>query len=121
MSNADDPVDLSPSCQILMRIIKKPPDSKTIEDLHQRLRVKNKKKAHEKITPCCAQHIVNSSDVLSSRGLRDPAEINRDSFLQNYRSARGQDFDHRKLMSSKKHRLPVVWQNLESKRLGCFH
>ena len=51
MSNAADPVDLSCAYEILMRILKKPPDSKTIEDLHQRLRVKNKKKAHERLTP----------------------------------------------------------------------
>lgn len=106
MSNAADPVDLSCAYEILMRILKKPPDSKTIEDLHQRLRVKNKKKAHERLTPSCAQLIVNSSDVISLRGIHHPAHMTRENFLQHYRSSCGSSFDHRRLMHSKKHHMP---------------
>ena len=92
--------------EILTRIIKKPPDSKTIEDLHQRLKLKNEKEAHEKLTPSCAQHIVSSSDVISLTGIHKTGQESRDDFLLNSRSVRGSDFDYKKLMYSQKHRLP---------------
>ena len=50
----DHQVGLEPALDILMCIIQKPPDSKAVEDLHQRLRMKTKDRANE--LPTCGEH-----------------------------------------------------------------
>ena len=91
------------------------PDSKTIEDLHQRLRMKTKDRANEKITPTCCQHVVNTSDVIDSRYVGHPAAINRYSFFNFFKKAKPSEF-HRKLMLSKKHKLPKLFGRILSSK-----
>ena len=71
-SHDDNQVDLEPALDILKCIIQKPPDTKAVEDLHQRLRMKTKDRANEKITPTCCQHVVNTSNVIDSRHVGHP-------------------------------------------------
>ena len=110
-----DHVDLEPALDILMCIIQKLPDSKTIEDLHQRLRVKTKDRANEKITPTCCQHVVNTSDVIDSRYVGHPAAINRYSFFNYFKKTKSSVFS-KKMMLSKKHKLPKLFGRIMSSK-----
>ena len=78
---SDERVDLEPAHDILLCIIQKPSDSKAIEDLHQRLRMKTKDRANERIIPNCCQHVVKTRDVIDSLRVGHPAAINRYSFF----------------------------------------
>ena len=89
---------------MLKSMIQKIPDSKIIEDLHQRLRVKTKKRAMEKVTLGCCQHMVNTSKVIESRGVKNPSVINRYVFFNRIRSIKSQ-FNARKVMRSRMHKL----------------
>lgn len=110
-----DHVDLEPALDILMCIIQKLPDSKAIEDLHQRLRTKTKDRANEKITPTCCQHVVNTSDVIDSRYVGHPAAINRYSFFNGFKKAKSSEFN-KKMMLSKKHKLPKLFGRILSSK-----
>ena len=111
----DHQVDLEPALDILMCIIQKPPDSKAVEDLHQRLRMKTKDRANEKITPTCCQHVVNTSNILDSRHVGHPAAINRYSFFNFFKKTKSSEFG-RKLMLSKRHKLPKMFGRIMSSK-----
>ena len=85
------------------------PDSKAIEDLHQRIPMKTKDRANEKITPSCCQHVVNTSDVIDSRFVGHPAAVNRYSFLDFFKKKKASEFDAKKLRLGNKHKLPKLF------------
>ena len=67
--------------QILSTMLKTLPDSKIIEDLHQKVRLAQKMRAsHEKMKVQSIQHLINSSPVLSSRELNHPVALTKEFF-----------------------------------------
>ena len=92
--------------QILSIMLKTLPDSKIIEDLHQKVRLAQKMRAsHEKMKVQSIQHLINSSPVLSSRELNHPVALTKEFFLNNLRGTK-RDFNCRVKSYGRRHKLP---------------
>lgn len=102
---------------ILQTMVQTLPDSKIIEDLHQKVRLAQKMRAsHEKMRVQSIQHLINTSPVLSSRGLNHPVALTKEFFLNNIRGTK-RDFQCRTKSYGRRHKLPQSYgQMLDSKK-----
>nr|MBC8517439.1 hypothetical protein [Euryarchaeota archaeon] len=60
------------------------PDNKCVEDLHLGPKTDSKSKVNRKMRTARIQDQIMNSKALSSRGIHDAAEINRETFLAEY-------------------------------------
>ena len=99
---------------ILRCILLKYPDTKSVEDLHQRVRGKQNSRSNNKMTLGCLQHIVNFSNIIDARGgqVRHPAAVSQEVFLQHYRQTKATLFNERKMMLAKTHKLPKMFSTM---------
>ena len=100
--------NVSEDChRLLQSLLVKLPDSKLIEDLHQRLRSKQRFAGahHEKVKLSSMQHVQNFSDVLNSRDVNYPS-VDEATFKRKFRVTHAKLFLEKRDMVSKKHKLP---------------
>ena len=103
--------------KILQTMLVTLPDSKIIEDLHQKVRLAQKMtSAHEKMKVSSIQHLINTSPVLRSRELNHPVKLSKEFFLDNIRGTK-RDFQCRVKSYGRRHKLPRLYgQMLDPKK-----
>eukprot|EP00438_Fugacium_kawagutii_P029590 Skav213422 [mRNA] locus=scaffold38:257004:267612:+ [translate_table: standard] len=102
--------------ETLKSILGNLPDAKVVEDVHQRLRVSQKKHSNDVMTRAKIQMIVNQSGVLEARGVKHVGKITKDSFIAQWPVTRA-TFEGKSLMNlkSKTHKLPKLMSKMLSK------
>ena len=91
--------------QILRGMVEVVPDSKVIEDIHQRLRVLARSRPNERVSDACIQQTVNQCNVLDARNVKHDVSINRETFLSKLRTTRS-SYNSKKLSNPRDHKLP---------------
>ena len=89
------------------------PDSKCIEDCHQVVRVARRNRRSEKVTLPVVQYLIQTSKVLSQRGLPHGAQVTYDAFPERFR---GQKPLPKTEYLASKHKLDKVFGNIMGKR-----
>lgn len=110
----DDP-RASGAIRMLGCMLKRLPDSKLIEDYHQRLKAKQRYGAHhQKRRLSSFQHIQNFSDeLLAARDVVHPT-ITEGIFRTKYRQTNSKSFSEAKHMNSRRHKLAKDFQAIMS-------
>ena len=97
---------------MLSCMLQKFPDTKCVEDLHQRVRGKQNSRSNNQMTLGCLQNIVNFSEILESRSVKHPAMVTKETFRQYYRGTKASQFKEKKMMVAKKHKLPKIFSKM---------
>lgn len=97
---------------MLRSMLEKIPDSKTIEDLHQKVRGKQNARSNDKVSLGCLQWIINFSKIIEQRSVLHPAAVTKQVFRQYYRQTDTKSYKEKKLMKAKGHKLPKVFSRL---------
>lgn len=102
--------------QTLQAILGNLPDAKVVEDVHQRLRVSQKKHSNDAMTRAKIQMIVNQSGVLEERGMKHVGKINKELFIAQWPSTKTTS-QTKQLMNlkSKTHKLPKLMSKMLAK------
>ena len=113
--------------EILRVLVQKLPDTKCIEDLHQRIRSKQNSRSNDKLSLGCLQNIVIFSNIIEQRKLKHPAALSKQVFRQQYRSTKARNYNEKKMMRAKGHKLPkrfsrlmdpkIAWQSVTESNL----
>ena len=104
--------DTDGAMDMLRSMLEKIPDSKTIEDLHQKVRGKQNARSNDKVSLGCLQWIINFSKVIEQRHVLHPAAVSKQAFRQYYRQTDTKSYNEKKLMKSKGHKLPKLFSRL---------
>lgn len=114
--------------EILRVLLQKLPDTKCIEDLHQRIRSKQNYRSNDKLSLGCLQNIVIFSNIIEQRKLKHPAALSKQVFRQQYRPTKARNYNEKKMMRAKGHKLPkrfsrlmdpkIAWQSVTESNLG---
>ena len=97
---------------LLRCMVEKLPDTKTVEDLHQRVRMKQNSRSNDRMTLGCLQHIVNFSNIIDQRDVLHPAAISKQTFRQHYRRTKVASFKEKAMMRAKSHKLPKLFSRM---------
>lgn len=76
---------MSDAYSILECMLKIMPDSKVIEDLHGCVKKDALANSSRRQSPKQVQHVITNSNILESRGVKHPAQVDKSSFLQRWR------------------------------------
>ena len=77
--------------QLLMTVLKRLPDTKVVEDIHQRLRTAANGNANARLGLREVQSLVESSGVLESRKICHPARLDRATFKSRWKGTKARN------------------------------
>lgn len=97
---------------LLRCMLERLPDTKCIEDLHQRVRGKQNSRSNSKMTLGCLQNIVIFSNIIDQRHVLHPAAISKETFRQHYRQTKANAFKEKQMMKAKGHKLPQLFSRM---------
>ena len=97
--------------EILLSLLVRLPDSKLVEDLHQRLRTEAKANAQQSLQPRELQGLVQTSNALESRDIGHPARLTKDIFLRGWKTTVS-DYNFKKSFDSGTVKLPEFFAQL---------
>ena len=97
--------------EILLSLLVRLPDSKLVEDLHQRLRTEAKANAQQSLQPRELQGLVQTSNALESRDIGHPARLTKDIFLKGWKTTTS-DYNFKKSFDSGTVKLPEFFAQL---------
>ena len=117
-----------PAQQILFSMLRTVPDSKVIEDVHQRLRSSQKARPNDRMSWSCVQQVCNHCNVLDSREIRHGPRMSKEVFIESLRSTRA-NFNAKRLRNPRSHEsqdFENVWQDYEAQEMAssdrsCSH
>ncbi len=94
------------------------PDNKSVEDVHQPLRLDSKANMNRKLRANRIDSIIENSGVLEKRGVRNPAKVDKETFCRQFRTKRSMPLSH--IHDCKSHKLPKHWsRTLHPNKAWC--
>ena len=96
---------------ILKTLLIRLPDSKLVEDLHQRLRTEAKANAQQSLRPRELQGLIQTSNALESRNILHPARLTRDAFMEQWKTTNA-DYNFKKSFDSGTVKLPEFFSRM---------
>lgn len=96
---------------ILKALLIRLPDSKLVEDLHQRLRTEAKANAQQSLRPRELQGLIQTSNALESRNILHPARLTRDAFMEQWKTTNA-DYNFKKSFDSGTVKLPEFFSRM---------
>ena len=97
--------------EILQTLLIRLPDSKLVEDLHQRLRTEAKANAQQSLRPRELQGLIQTSNALESRNILHPARLTRDVFMEQWKTTKT-DYNFKKSFDSGTVKLPEFFSRM---------
>ena len=106
--------DSRPGMHILVGLLRTLPDSKLVEDLHGVVRVQRNTQKNKKQSVHQIQQLVTQANVLTERGIRHPAAVDRDCFLQSFK--RTKDHKRKRRYFARTKSLPQRWSMIMERK-----
>ena len=110
-----------PAVQMLRSMVFSVPDSKLIEDVHQRLRNAQKARPNDRMTPACVQQICNHCNVLDSRKIRHGPVITRKGFFGKPSRNKSPFPASQAWQTAQSQTSCETWSHHEEPNLACSH
>ena len=99
-----------PAIHVLKAVLSNLPDSKIVEDIHNKIRTDSRLNKNSKQTDEHIQDITVCSGVFETRRIEHRAEVNKEAFLKDF--PRTQARKMKSITRSKTHKLPAVWSQI---------
>ena len=99
-----------PAIHVLKAVLSNLPDSKIVEDIHNKIRTDSRLNKNSKQTDEHIQDITACSGVFETRRIEHPAEVNKEAFLKDF--PRTQARKMKSITRSRHHKLPAVWSQI---------
>ena len=96
---------------VLKTLLFRMPDSKVVEDIHQRLRNEASANANRRLLPRELQGLVQTGGQLESRGINHPARLTKEAFLESWKTTPS-DYSFKTSLDSGAARLPKFFARM---------
>ena len=103
------------SLSVLKSLLYRLPDTKVVEDVHQRLRVEAMANPNNRLLPRELQGLVQTSGQLEARQIPHPARLDKESFLQRWKVTPS-DFNFKVSLDSGVVKLPKYFSKIIDKK-----
>ena len=100
---------------LLKSLLTRQPDTKVVEDIHQRLRVEALANANKKLLPRELQSLVYTSNQVEARSIPHPARLNKEAFLQQWKVTKP-DYNFKLSFDSGVVKLPKYFSRMLAKK-----
>ena len=88
------------------------PDNKSVEDVHQPLRLSSKGKMNKKLRCNVIQSVIEYSGVLEQRKVPTPSAVTKEVWVSKFKKYSRRSMANRRYHSSNAHKLPRDWSRI---------